>query len=72
MPPVGPIKRSDLIRALKGAGFEGPLAGGKHEFMVKGARRLILPNPHRGEIGRDLLVRLLRQAGLEREEWERL
>jgi hypothetical protein len=36
MPAVGPVRRLDLIRALKQAGFEGPLAGGKHEFMVRG------------------------------------
>jgi hypothetical protein len=37
--------------------------------MLCGARRLILPNPHRAEIGVDLLVRILRQAGITREEW---
>lgn len=72
MPSFKPIKRNDLIRALKSAGFEGPFAGGKHEFVVKGELRLILPNPHQGEISKDLLARLLRQAGLTREEWEKL
>jgi predicted RNA binding protein YcfA (HicA-like mRNA interferase family) len=72
MPAFGPIKRKELIRALKGAGFEGPHTGGKHEFMVKGDLRLTLPNPHQGEIGRDLLSRILRQAGIAREEWEAL
>ena len=72
MPSFGPVKRTDLIRALKQAGFEGPYAGGKHEFMVKGNLRLTLPNPHQGEIGRDLLSRILKQAGLSREEWEKL
>ena len=38
--PFGSIKRKDLIRALKQAGFEGPYAGGKHEFLVKGNLRL--------------------------------
>jgi predicted RNA binding protein YcfA (HicA-like mRNA interferase family) len=36
MPSFGPTKRKDLIKALKKAGFEGPFAGGKHEFLVKG------------------------------------
>lgn len=72
MSPFGPIKRNELIRALKKAGFQGPLAGGKHEFMVKGSLRLVLPNPHQGEIGRDLLARILRQAQLSRDEWEKL
>ncbi len=72
MPSFGPIKRPDLIRALREAGFDGPLAGGKHQFMVRGELRLVIPNPHSGEIGRDLLARLLRQAGITREEWEKL
>ena len=72
MPPFGPIKRKDLIKACKQAGFEGPFAGGKHEFMIRGELRLILPNPHQGEISRDLLTRILRQAKISREMWEKL
>jgi hypothetical protein len=40
--------------------------------MVRGELRLVIPNPHTGEISRDLLARLLRQAGISREEWEQL
>ena len=72
MPSFGIIKRKDLIRALKEAGFDGPHAGGKHEFMVKGNLRLTIPNPHQGEIGKDLLSRILKQAGISRDEWEKL
>lgn len=72
MPPFGPIKRKDFIKALKQAGFEGPFAGGSHEFMIKGELRLILPNPHQGEMSKDLLARILRQANISREAWEKL
>jgi predicted RNA binding protein YcfA (HicA-like mRNA interferase family) len=72
VPPFKPVKRRDLIKALKAAGFEGPFTGGRHEFLVKGQLRLILPNPHQGEISKDLLARILRQANLTREEWEKL
>ena len=72
MPPFKPVKRKDLIKALKEAGFEGPYVGGRHEFVVRGQVRLILPNPHQSDISRELLARILRQAGLTREEWERL
>lgn len=51
-------------------GFDGPFSGGRHEFLVRGNRRLILPNPHRGDISVDLLTRILKQAGVSREEWE--
>lgn len=33
---------------------------------------LRIPNPHRGDIGIGLLGRILRQAGVERSEWESL
>lgn len=37
--------------------------------MVKENLVLTIPNPHRKEIGVDLLVRILKQAGISREEW---
>jgi predicted RNA binding protein YcfA (HicA-like mRNA interferase family) len=72
MPAFGSIKRKDFIRALKTAGFEGPYAGGKHEFLVKGDLRLTIPNQHQGEISKDLLSRILKQASISREEWGKL
>jgi hypothetical protein len=72
MPPFGPIKRSDLIFYPRRAGFAGPYAGAKHEYVVKGTVKVSLPNPHHGDIGKDLLTRILRQAGIPREDWERL
>jgi hypothetical protein len=72
MPPFGPIARNDLIRALRSAGFDGPYSGGKHPFMLKGDLALSVPNPHHGDIGRELPARILRQAGISREQWERL
>jgi len=38
--------------------------------MVRAAVRLRIPNPHHGDIGQELLSRILRQAGIERSEWE--
>jgi predicted RNA binding protein YcfA (HicA-like mRNA interferase family) len=72
MPAFGPISRRDLIRHLRQLGFDGPYSGGKHEFVIRGNITLRIPNPHRGDIGRELLSRLLRQAGIARDEWERL
>ena len=70
MPRLVPVSRRELIRRLVALGFDGPYAGGRHEFLLRGDMRLILPNPHRGEISVDLLTRLLRQARVTREEWE--
>jgi len=72
MPVFGPISRRELIRALQKAGFEGPFSEGKHQFMRKGDRTVRIPNPHSGDIGTGLLSRLLKQAGISREEWEQL
>jgi len=72
MPQLGPIKRKDLIGYLRMLGFEGPHSGGKHQLMRLGSVTLRLPNPHRRDIGRELLVRILRQAGIAIEKWEKL
>jgi predicted RNA binding protein YcfA (HicA-like mRNA interferase family) len=72
MPPFGPISRRDLVRCFKRLGFDGPYSGGKHEFMVRGDRTVRIPNPHRGDIGKELLARILKQAGISRAEWEQL
>ena len=72
MPLLGPIKRAELVRYLQILGFEGPYSGGKHQFMLKGIIRLRLPNPHRRDVGRELLSRILRQAGIDKDSWEKL
>jgi predicted RNA binding protein YcfA (HicA-like mRNA interferase family) len=68
----GPIKRQDLIRLLKQLGFAGPYSGGRHQFMVKGDVTLRIPNPHQSDIGKELLMRILRQAKIDKNEWEKL
>ena len=73
MPPFGAISRRDLVRSLRRAGYEGPFAGKRHEFMRHPDKgRLVIPNPHRGDIGSALLANILRQAGISRDEWENL
>ena len=39
--------------------------------MVKGDLVLTIPNPHKGDIGPELLSMVLRQAGITRGQWER-
>ena len=72
MPRLGSIKRRDLIRHLRELGFDGPFSGGKHEYMIRKGPPLILPNPHQGDLSKGLVARILRQAGINREEWEAL
>ena len=69
MAKLTPVSRRELVQRLRELGFEGPYAGGRHPQMRRGDLTLILPNPHEGDIGVGLLARLLRQAGIAREEW---
>lgn len=64
-----PVSWPELVRRLRALGFDGPYRGGRHPYMVRGDLVLTLPNPLRAEIGTDLLVRILRQAGVTRDEW---
>lgn len=66
-----PISRRELIRKLRALGFAGPLSGGRHSFMKRGRLKLRIPNPHHKDISVNLLKRLLRQANITEEEWER-
>lgn len=72
MPNFGPIKHRELIIALRKAGYEGPYSGGKHPYMIRGDNVLTIPNPHKSDIGRELLTRILRNAEIDRGTWEKL
>lgn len=66
---VKSISWRKLIQKLRLLGYDGPYSGGKHLFMIKGILKLRIPNPHRGDISRHLLAEILRQAGIESDEW---
>ena len=68
MPRLSPVSWLELVRRLRRLGFDGPYEGGKHPYMVRGDVVVSVPNPHRGTIGVDLLQRILRRAGVTREE----
>jgi len=73
MPKIAPIKRKDLIYYLRQLGFEGLNPGGKHPYMQKGNLKVRIPNPHKkSDIGKNLLIEILKQANIERSVWEEL
>lgn len=72
MPRFGPVSRQDLISYLRQYGFAGPFAGTRHQLMIKDDITIRIPNPHQSIIGKELLLRILRQAHIKREEWEKL
>jgi predicted RNA binding protein YcfA (HicA-like mRNA interferase family) len=69
MPSLGPVSRRELVRKLKGLGFEGPFPGGKHQWMRRAKLRVTIPNPHAGALDPGLIRRILRQADITLEEW---
>jgi predicted RNA binding protein YcfA (HicA-like mRNA interferase family) len=66
-----PISRAELIKRLRSLGWEGPIPGKKHQHMVKGNLQLTIPNPHRGDIGVNLLKIILKEAGISNDDWLR-
>lgn len=72
MSRIDPTKRRDLIAGLRKLGFTGPEPGGKHGVMRRGEITLPIPNPHHGDISKEFLLRILKEAGISREEWDAL
>ncbi|PIW76277.1 MAG: hypothetical protein CO001_02190 [Candidatus Portnoybacteria bacterium CG_4_8_14_3_um_filter_40_10] len=61
-----------LIQNFRKLGFEGPYSGGRHLFMKKGALKVHIPSKHKGDISAGLVNEILRQAGIDKEEWDKL
>lgn len=67
------ISRKELISKFIALGFDGPFSGGKHQFMKRGSRKIRIPNTHgSGDIHISLVKEILRQAGISKEEWDRV
>lgn len=69
MNELKPATWKEFVSRMKELGFDGPFFGGKHPKMKKGNLTVIIPNRHEPEIGVGFLKRLLRQAGISKEEW---
>jgi predicted RNA binding protein YcfA (HicA-like mRNA interferase family) len=70
MSRLSPVSWNELVRRLHALGFEGPYTGrGPHPIMQRGTVRLVIPNPHRGDISVDLIKKILRQGEIDREDW---
>ena len=42
-PTPNPISRASLVRRLRNLGFEGPVTGGKHSYMIRGGQKVVIP-----------------------------
>ena len=69
MSRLAPVSWQELVGRLRLIGFTGPFGGSKHPYMIRGDVVLTIPNPHRRDVGVDLLKRILARAGVDRDEW---
>jgi hypothetical protein len=73
---IVPTEPRDAISKLRKMGFEGPFGGGKHQMMERGDQRIPIPNVHGTGKGRtickQLVLEIMKRAGLTRQEWNRL
>jgi predicted RNA binding protein YcfA (HicA-like mRNA interferase family) len=68
-----PIKAERLIKILAEAGFKPVRQRGSHVLLKRDDGRVTVVPVHRGEeIGRGLLSKILKDAGLTREEFLKL
>ena len=58
-----------LVQKFRQLGFDGPYSGGRHLFMIKKELKVRIPNPHKSDISKHLIVEILRQAGVSDNEW---
>lgn len=74
MPKLTPLKASEVIRKLKSLGYHGPIPGGRHVHMVHYETKKVIPIPTHGDkdIGVGLLRKIVQEAGVTIEEWQRL
>lgn len=61
-----------LVQNFRKLNFTGPYTGGKHLFMKKGPLKVHIPHKHKGEVSVGLLNEILKQAGINKKQWDRL
>ena len=64
-----PVSWKEFVKKLRKIGFEGPYQEGKHPYMIKSDLVLTIPNPHKKDIGINLLARILKQADISKDDW---
>jgi predicted RNA binding protein YcfA (HicA-like mRNA interferase family) len=68
-----PIRANKLIKVLTKAGFKPIRQRGSHLLMKNDEGKVIVIPVHRGEmLGRGLLLKIIKEAGLTREEFLKL
>lgn len=63
------ISWREMVRKFHGLGYRGPLSREKHLIVVRGDDVIHIPNPHRGNLSKQLIAEMLRRAGISRDDW---
>lgn len=74
MPKLTPLKSNEVIRKLRALGYNGPIPGDRHVHMVHYASQKIIPVPSHGnkDVGVGLLRKIVRDAGVSADDWQKL
>lgn len=68
-----PLSRAEIVRRFRKLGFEGPIyrkSKADHAFMVNGSLKARIPNKHGSDIDGALIDRVIKRAGISKEEWD--
>lgn len=65
------ISRKEIIKKFRVLGFSGPHSGKKHQFMKKGPLKVRIPNPHGGDVSTELVKRIIKQADITDNQWDK-
>jgi len=66
------ISWKKLVRNFRKLGFEGPYSRGRHLFMKKNSLKIHIPSKHKGDISVGLVNEILRQANINKQQWNKL
>lgn len=73
MPKIPPVTSAQLIKILQSKGFQVALQKGSHVILIdKEKNRIVVPMHSGKEIKPGLLRAILREAGISREDFDRL
>ena len=64
-----PLKYRELIAKIKKLGLAGPFHGSKHPYFLKGNLSILIPNQHRGDVGKELIKGIINQLGITAKEF---
>jgi len=67
-----PVSRRELIRKLRKIEFVGPFQGGRHQFMKRHGKKMVIPNPHGRDLGSIILSQIIRELNISAKEFENL